>query len=270
MNHIEAGRYWNDNAAAWTELSRAGYDICRDAFNTPSFLAILPNIRGMHGLDIGCGEGHNTRLLAERGAHMTAVDISEVFIRHARQHPSSRTIDFCIASAVDLPFPSESFDFVASFMCFMDVPETERVISEAFRVLKPAGFLQFSITHPCFDTPHRRNVRTAADDCVAVEVGDYFQEMNGRVSEWTFSATPPATTARFAKFKVPLFNRTLSFWLNTLITSGFTIEWLAEPYPSDEVVNQRPGLQPCQVVAYILHVRARKPSAASPEGHPNV
>ena len=70
MDHIEVGRYWNRNADAWTALARAGYDVYRDHLNTPAFLAMLPEVAGLSGLDIGCGEGHNTRLLARRGARM--------------------------------------------------------------------------------------------------------------------------------------------------------------------------------------------------------
>ena len=44
---------------------RAGYDHYRDGLNTPAFLAMLPETRGLSGLDIGCGEGHNTRLLVK-------------------------------------------------------------------------------------------------------------------------------------------------------------------------------------------------------------
>ena len=64
MDHQEVGRYWNGNADAWTRLARAGYDTYRDHFNTPAFLDLLPDVAGREGLDIGCGEGHNTRLLA--------------------------------------------------------------------------------------------------------------------------------------------------------------------------------------------------------------
>jgi trans-aconitate methyltransferase len=41
-----------------------GHDIYRDHLNTPAFFAMLPDVEGLAGLDIGCGEGHNTRLLA--------------------------------------------------------------------------------------------------------------------------------------------------------------------------------------------------------------
>jgi hypothetical protein len=66
MDHRDAGTYWNENAEAWTRLSRAGYDVYRDGLNTPAFLALLPDVRGLRGLDIGSGEGHGTRLLAAR------------------------------------------------------------------------------------------------------------------------------------------------------------------------------------------------------------
>jgi 2-polyprenyl-3-methyl-5-hydroxy-6-metoxy-1,4-benzoquinol methylase len=85
MNHEQVGRYWNANARAWTELARAGYDVYRDHLNSPAFFDMLPDVRGLAGLDIGCGEGHNTRLLARRGARVTAVDIAEDFIAYARQ-----------------------------------------------------------------------------------------------------------------------------------------------------------------------------------------
>jgi 2-polyprenyl-3-methyl-5-hydroxy-6-metoxy-1,4-benzoquinol methylase len=84
MDPEEVGRFWNANADAWTKLSRAGYDVYRDYLNTPAFFAILPDVDGLSGLDIGCGEGHNTRLLARRRAMVTAIDISEVFIAHAK------------------------------------------------------------------------------------------------------------------------------------------------------------------------------------------
>src|SRR5881409_631584 len=152
MDHEEVGRIWNLNADAWTKLARAGYDVYRDYLNTPAFFALLPDVTGLHGLDIGCGEGHNTRLLARRGARVTAIDVSLRFIRHAREAESKERfgISYCTASAVALPFADATFDFATGFMSLMDVPETGRVLAEAYRILRPGGFLQFSICHPCF------------------------------------------------------------------------------------------------------------------------
>ncbi len=260
MEHQEVGRYWNANAEAWTQLARAGYDIYRDHLNTPAFFDILPEVAGLSGLDIGCGEGHNTRLLAQRGAKITAIDIAETFIAHAQRAEEQEPmgIDYHIASAVALPFAENSFDFATAFMSLMDIPETEQAFAEAYRVLKPGGFLQFSITHPCFDTPHRKNLRDENSRTYALEVGDYFRNLEGEVAEWIFGAAPLELKQALPKFKTPRFTRTISQWLNLLIETGFLIERIAEPRPSDDTVRRCPHVQDAQVVAYFLHLRVRK------------
>jgi ubiquinone/menaquinone biosynthesis C-methylase UbiE len=262
MDHKEVGRYWNENAAVWTRMVRDGYDVYRDGLNTPAFFDMLPDVKGLCGLDIGCGEGHNTRLLAKLGARMIAVDISEVFIKYAKEMEEKEplNIDYRVASAIELPFPDESFDFATGFMSFMDIPETKLVLSEAFRVLRPGGFLQFSIEHPCFSTPHRRNLRNNKGLTYAIEVGDYFRNLDGEVSEWLFGAAPAELKQTLPKFKAPRFTRTISQWFNLLIKTGFLLEQVAEPRPSEEAVRQYPDLQDALVVAYFLHIRARKPS----------
>jgi SAM-dependent methyltransferase len=168
-------------------------------------------------------------------------------------------IDYRVASAVDLPFAEATFDFATGFMSFMDIPETERVLAEAYRVLQPGGFLQFSISHPCFDTPHRRNLRDGNGRTYAIEVGDYFRTLDGEISRWLFGAAPPHVTRGLPKFKVPRFTRTVSQWLNLLIDTGFLLERMGEPRPSDATVLACPTLQDAQVVANFLHIRVRKP-----------
>jgi hypothetical protein len=74
---------WEANAPAWVEPSRAGYDVYRDLVNTPAFMAMLPKVSGLVGLDLGCGEGHDTRLVAEKGAPMLGADIAPMFLRAA-------------------------------------------------------------------------------------------------------------------------------------------------------------------------------------------
>jgi len=260
MDHKQVRNYWNNNAEAWTHLARAGYDTYRNHLNTPAFLEMMPKIRGLKGVDIGCGEGYNTRLLADNGAHMTALDISDIFVHHAHRENQERGLDIRTlnASAVELPFPDTSFDFATAFMSFMDIAETEKVLSEAYRVLKPGGFLQFSITHPCFLTTHHVNLRDENGITYAYQVGDYFNELDGEIETWQFSAALADHMQGFEPFQIPRFTRTLSHWINLLLDTGFIIERLAEPRPSDQVVAEHPNLQDAQVVAYFLIIRVRK------------
>ena len=57
MTRSEAAALWEANAETWTRHARAGLDVYRDQVNTPAFLAMLPPVGGLRGLDIGCGEG---------------------------------------------------------------------------------------------------------------------------------------------------------------------------------------------------------------------
>jgi SAM-dependent methyltransferase len=266
MDDAEVGRIWDANAEAWTALSRAGYDEMRDSFNTPQFLAILPEIRGLAGLDIGCGEGHNTRLLASRGARMTALDISPTFLGHARRSERDEPlgIEYVDGSAQALPFPDASFDFATAFMSLMDIPQPEQAIREAYRVVRPGGFFQFSICHPCFQTPRFGWVRDETGKRTGMICGDYFDRQDGRIEEWTFGAAPDELKQRYPKFRVPRFFRTLSEWINALIDTGFTIARLQEPAPDAQAVADNPNLRCDRLFAWFLHVQCRKPEAEAP------
>jgi len=252
---------WNKNADTWTLLARAGYDVYRDFLNTPAFMKMLPPVEGLVGLDIGCGEGENTRKLAARGAKVHAIDISHTFVKHAKAYRPDNLpgIDYATANALQLPFADSAFDFVTGIMSFMDIPKTDLLLSEVFRVLRRNGFCQFSITHPFLNTPHHKNLRGDDGLTYAYEIGGYFQALDGEISEWIFSTLPSEQREKFDKFQVPRFTHTLSQWFTMLLETGFVIEAVGEPYPDDDTVRCCPAVQDAQIVPYFLHVRVRKP-----------
>ena len=262
MDDTEVGQFWDANAEAWTALSRAGYDRSRDTFNTPQFLDMLPEVRGLAGLDIGCGEGHNTRLVARRGARMTAIDISPKFLQYALQSERDEPlgIEYIQASAQALPFDEASFDFATAFMSLMDIPQPERAVAEAFRVVRPGGFFQLSICHPCFQTPQWQWARDEQGEKIGIVCGDYFERRDGRIEEWTFGAAPDELKQRYPKFRIPRFFRTLSEWMNMLLDAGFVITRIQEPAPDEERVRRDPSLRCERLFAWFLHVQCRKPA----------
>lgn len=259
MDHREVGRCWDGNADAWTHLARAGYDVCRDYLNTPCFLAMLPDVTGLHGLDIGCGEGSNTRLLAQRCASVTAFDIAARFVEHAAVAEREFGIGYLVASAVEMPFADESFDFATAFMSLMDMPEQDRVLAQVFRLLRPGGFLQFSITHPCYDTKIRSKVRDEQGRHYAYEIGGYW-DTEPWAPQWIFSGAPAEEQARWPKFTTPYFRRTMSEWLNAIVRTGFTFEAMREPCPDEARLRARPELEDMTVLPFFMHIRCRKPA----------
>ena len=262
MDHKEVGELWDANADDWTKLVRLGYDVMRHQIIAPAFMAMLPEVSGLRGLDIGCGEGANTRLLAQEGEKMAGIDISSKFVRYAQEAEAEAPlgVEYRQGSAVDLPFTDGSFDFAAAFMSFMDIPEHELVISEAYRVIRPGGFLQFAIIHPCIHTSHLRWVTDESGVRVAVECGGYFTRQTGQIDEWIFSAAPPELRNALPKFRIPRFTRTLSDWLNLLLDSGFILERLDEPHADEETAVRDPRVADTRIVAMVLTVRCRKPA----------
>jgi len=260
MDDLEVGQYWDANAEAWIKLAQAGYDVYRDYLNTPAFLSMLPDVAGRRGLDVGCGYGHNTRLVARRGAVMTGLDISETFIRYARadEQADPLGIEYRRGSAQNLPFAVTSFDFVTAFMSLMDVPQEGQAIGEVYRVLRPGGFFQFSICHPCFSTRLWKWANDNRGQRIGVVCGQYFDPPQGDIAEWLFGAAPPEAKAGLRKFRVPLFFRTLSEWMNMLIDAGFAIERMNEPTADEETARKCPDVADTRIVAFFLHVRCRK------------
>lgn len=261
MDPKEVGEYWEANAEAWTRYSRAGYDVYRDAHNTPAFLAMLPPVAGLTGIDVGCGEGANTRCLARLGARMHGVDIAPTFIRHARdQEEADRLgIVFQVGDGAALPFPDATFDFATAFMSLMDMPDQARVLREIQRVLAPGGFLQFSILHPCFAPPHRKVIRDPDGRARAIEVADYFAATDGQIDSWWFSALPQSERERVPPFRIPRFHRTLSQWIDNICLAGLVIEKLGEPHADPALARAEPVVEDTRVAPLFLHVRARKP-----------
>ena len=262
MNSEEVGRYWNQNAEVWTRHARAGYDVYRDALNTPAFFDMLPDVAGLGGLDIGCGEGHNTRLLAKAGARMTAIDIAEVFIGHARAEEAKAPlgIDYRLADGTALPFATNSFDFATAFMSLMDMPEQDKGLSEAARVIRPGGFVQFSILHPCFVPPTRRTLRRMDGTTKAIEIADYFKRVDGDLDVWKFGGAPAEERHKVEPFRIPRYHRTLSDWVAMIVAAGLNIEAFGEPMASEDVARAVPAVEDTRVAPIFLHVRARRPA----------
>jgi ubiquinone/menaquinone biosynthesis C-methylase UbiE len=263
VDHLQVGEYWEENAGTWTQLSRAGYDTYRDYLNTPAFLGLLPSVSGLRGLDVGCGEGHNTRLLGGLGARMVALDISRRFLVAAAQleRLAPLGIGYLRASAHKIPLASESVDFATAFMSLMDMPELDAVLVEICRVVRPGGFLQFSIEHPCTATPVTGWHLDREGRRVGRIIGGYFAE-ECYVSEWgPFSSAPSELREGKAPFRIPRFPRTLSSWVTSLLDAGFTIEAMAEPRASNDAIAEYPKLAATQNIPFFLHIRCRKPAA---------
>lgn len=256
MERPDTRAIWDANAPAWIELSRAGFDVYRDVVNTPAFLGMLPSVAGLRTLDLGCGEGHNTRLLARQGAEVVALDISEQFVRAASELAAAG-IHHVVADGAVLPFVSSSFDAVTAFMSLMDMADPERTLHEVARVLRPGGLLQFSVVHPLTSTPVRHWVHDEAGQRHALVVGNYFYE--GPIREtWTFGAAPPEIRDGVRPFEITYARRTVAGWLNAVLGAGLAVTAIGEPHADDVAAQAHPEVSDTRIAPYFLIVQAHR------------
>ena len=251
---------WNGNADRWTADVRAGFDRFRELYTLPAFLDFIPPIEGRRVIDLGCGEGANTRRFAGLAGRMTGVDLSESLIAHAcaEEARAPLGIDYAVASFSNLDgFAAESFDVALSTMALMDGPDFAAAMREAWRVLVPGGQLCFNVLHPCFMTRGFAWLPGETGDYDALRVADYF-DRSPFVERWGFSKAPEAASVA-ESFAVPYFAYTLADYLNGIIAAGLQIVEIAEPMPSEAAAREHPWLERWRRHApLVLMVRAAK------------
>ncbi|WP_267102387.1 glycosyltransferase [Xanthomonas sacchari] len=101
--------------------------------------------RGRRVLDVACGEGYGSALLADVAEAVDGVDIAVEAVSSARSTYGTRAnLRFHEASATRLPFANASFDLVISFETVEHLLEQEQMLEELRRVLRPDGILVIS------------------------------------------------------------------------------------------------------------------------------
>lgn len=90
-------------------------------------------------LDLGCGPGVFSRLLAEKGFKVYGVDYSGEMIKVAKERSEGKGIDFQAGDAYNLPFKEKSFDAVICLGIFQNLEDPNKALKEINRVLKIGG-----------------------------------------------------------------------------------------------------------------------------------
>ena len=135
---------WTEAAQDWIETDQAVRTGMLDSW----MLDALGDVSGKTVIDIGCGEGRFCRLLAELGAVVTGVDLTEPLIERARSLGSDRET-YTVGDAEDLDGVCDgSFDLAVSYIVLVDLLDYQRSIREAYRVLRPGGRFVVCSVHP--------------------------------------------------------------------------------------------------------------------------
>lgn len=187
-------------------------------YERPATLSLLPEVRGMRVLDAGCGPGAYTEWLLDRGAEVTALDVSPRMVDLAKIRTAGRAEvrQADLGSSLDF-LASGSFDVVLSSLVLEYVLDWGATLSEFHRVLSPRGQLVASVSHPFSDFLYFESERYFDTELVA--------------SEWKgFSR----------RIRMPAYRRSLEDTLNPFIEAGFKLDRILEPKATDELRRADP------------------------------
>ena len=182
-------------------------------YERPATISLVGDVAGLRVLEVGCGPGVLTSWLADHGAAVTAIDISEQMIRLARRRVGDRARILEADLAEPLSFAADaSMDLIVASLVLHYVADWTAVFGEFHRILATGGVVVFSTHHPAMDWQmHSR------DDYFAVK----------QVTEvWDTGGKP---------FEVTFWRRPLRTMTQSITNAGFVIDQLLEPDPIPEL-----------------------------------
>ena len=209
---------WDKVAEEYDQVMGESRDFNQSHYLMPSILKMLGEARGSRVLDLGCGGGYLSVMLAKRGAKVVGVDSSERMVAIAKERtPRGIRVRYLVGDASEIKGVGRgAVDCIVSNMVFHNLSDIEGAASECARVLKRGGRLIFSMVHP---------LRYVSE--IKKDRGGYYAEVRGygrnhrvlnrlvKKNNWS---------------RVYAYHRPLGFYLSILISAGFVISGFDEIY----------------------------------------
>lgn len=193
----------------------------------PAIRALLPDLRGLNVVDLGCGFGWVCRWAREQGAgRVLGLDISENMLTRARATTSDPAVTYANADMEQLDLPEASFDLAYSSLALHYIVNLAGLLAGVNRALVPGGHLIFSVEHPIYTAPSHPGWSVDADGRATWPVDGYLME-------------GPRSTDWLAKGVIKQ-HRTIGTYLNLLLQAGFTLSHLQEWGPTDDQIAAFP------------------------------
>ncbi len=141
---------YDEFASQYAQMRRAQQQIREEPdAHLAHFLHVIGEVSGLTVLDAGCGEGYLSRILAQRGAQVTGIDISPRLVELARAQDPNGTITYQVADlSQPLPDYENHFDLIASLFVLNDVADYQGFLATLAAALKRAGRLVLFMNNP--------------------------------------------------------------------------------------------------------------------------
>ncbi|TPK46009.1 class I SAM-dependent methyltransferase [Mesorhizobium sp. B2-5-4] len=217
-----------DFFAGYSQLGRSveGLD---GAAEWPALRAMLPDVAGLRIVDLGCGFGWFCRWAHEQGARQVlGLDLSEKMLARARAAGPDAGVTYERADLDQLSLPQGGFDLAYSSLVLHYIEDIERLFRTVHQALSPGGHFVFSTEHPIYMAPTKPGWSIDGEGKRTWPVDRYLVE-GPRKTDWLAKG-------------VVKHHRTIGTTLNTLIRTGFTIEYVDEFRPTAAQIAARPDL----------------------------
>lgn len=192
-----------------------------------SLQKLLPPMRGLRVLDLGCGFGWFCRWVVEQGAKsVLGVDVSEQMLARARAETSDLAIGYLKADLERFEPEQGAFDLAYSSLAFHYLIDLAGLLKRVHDALVPGGALVCSVEHPMMTAPRHQGWTEDASRLPAWPVGAYLDE-------------GPRSTDWLAKGVIKQ-HRTIATYLALLSRAGFALTSLVEWGPSPAQVAANP------------------------------
>ncbi len=228
----------------YSRLSRSveGLD---GAAEWPALKTLLPELRDLRVVDLGCGFGWFCRWARQQGAAaVLGIDVSEKMLARARAATTDAAIIYLEADLEAAELPQAAFDLAYSSLALHYVEDLGGLLAKVRRALVPGGRFVFSAEHPIFTAPTQPGWSLGVDGRKIWPVDSYLCE-GPRRTDW------------LAKGVIKQ-HRTLATYLNLLLQLGFGLSHIEEWGPTDEQIAARPALADERQRPMFLLVAARR------------
>ena len=233
-----------DGIAEWYDQCVRAHSMLHDTV-IDTLLALADEVSGLDLCDLACGQGVVAREVAKRGAaSVCGIDLSAKLLAIAREEERREPLGilYMQEDAQSLSsFSDGLFDGVLCNLALMDIADLSATAYTIQRILRPGGWLIFSILHPCAPV-------TSAEGSLQPRPLSYFEE-----GLW-FSSNPLSVRGRVGSY-----HRQVSTYLQSFLDAGLKLEEIREPQARGPIVERIPAYTSVPVA---LVARFSKPASA--------
>jgi SAM-dependent methyltransferase len=193
----------------------------------PSLRAMLPDLRGLRVLDLGCGLGYHCRWAAEQGAaSVTGIDLSDRMLASARETCAGLPVTFQRADLETADLGNDAYDLVFSSLAVHYLQDFDSFCQRVRRALRDGGHFAFSMEHPIFAARANPEFVSDGEGRLASAVSQYLNE-GKRLTNWIADG-------------VVKYHRLISTTINSLQRAGLRLETIDEWSATDADIAAHP------------------------------